>query len=470
MKQLNGNYTIVGTIVFIVVVFVWIMIYINDKSTIWYDSLDENKTNHAYGIKLFKDLVKENLAEEDRFFTINKPLRTFLGDEKNATYMYVGNSFLYFTSKDKNAFLKFISSGNNAFIATNAFPDELLEDIIHAKYYTIINDSTKNITTQAIPDSSTNEINEQGQEEVEVVEEEAEVIEEESSTNNDSIINFHNVITSDRKSYLSIYANNGFKLRYNKVDNYKPDSIFDVSEISDSLPLWTASKFEILAKNENNKAVYIKIPYGKGAIYLWVNPFVLGNINMIDSHGPELFSFIFKDFKKQTVYWEKFHLQRNDKGENQQRFNNSLSYILSQRELKWGWYILLATGLLYLIFNIKKRQKSIPVFQLPENTTEEYLETISRLYQSENDNHLGILRMKLDHLFVFIRQKFKITLREDKEEFIHRLHLVSGIDKTLIESLITYHGLLNNIDMLDKKYHKEIIEVINKFYAHTSNQ
>ena len=132
---------------------------------------------------------------------------------------------------------------------------------------------------------------------------------------------------------------------------------------------------------------------------------------------------------------------------------------------------MLATGILYLIFNLKRRQKNIEVYKLPENTTEEYLETIARLYKSESGNDAEILQMKINHLFIFIRQTFKITLREDNDEFVNKLHAVAGFDKELIVKLIMHQQMLKNARSLDDKiYFKEVIIDINKFYWHLSKK
>ncbi|MEY5047559.1 MAG: hypothetical protein RLZZ175_918 [Bacteroidota bacterium] len=486
MKKLQGNFTTKAIIFVLVAALVGVIIYINSTTIDWYSEYDEEKTTHPYGIKLFKDLVQDNLAEEDKFFTVNKPWRSFMGKAKNATYVFTERGQLYFTDEDKKAFLKFIDEGNNAFIASENFPHELLEDIIPTQIEEIeqeeideneepseITDSTNTTTYADSTIVDTTVVFEEQEVESPIVEE---VIEKTVDSLKKTIKKTHyqNIILSQKQGYLNVYsADNKFKVRYNKINNYKKVNDYFVNSISDSISILSKVKIEILARDEQNHAVYIKIPYGKGGIYLWVNPFVLGNINLIDKHTPQLFSLLFKDFKKGTVYWEKYHKVYHNKNENGDgpNFNNSLSYILSQRELKWAWYILLATGILYLIFNLKRRQKHIEVYKLPENTTEEYLETIARLYKSESGNDAEILQMKINHLFIFIRQTFKITLREDNDEFVNKLHAVAGFDKELIVKLIMHQQMLKNARSLDDKiYFKEVIIDINKFYSHLSKK
>ena len=79
--------------------------------------------------------------------------------------------------------------------------------------------------------------------------------------------------------------------------------------------------------------------------------------------------------------------------------------------------------------------------------------------------------MKINHLFIFIRQTFKITLREDNDEFVNKLHAVAGFDKELIVKLIMHQQMLKNAHSLDDKiYFKEVIIDINKFYSHLSKK
>ena len=451
MNYTKKNNALVGAIVGIVVIIVALIYYLNDNKTEWWATLNQEKTNHAYGIKLFKDLVKDNLAHDDEFFTINKPLKTFLKDSKKATYMYVCNNNLYFTDEDQKAFLHFIAAGNKAFIASNIFQEELLGKIIKTRFATA--------NPEYVPDTASyNESENEYNEEIPVVEEAAP---------QDSNFYHRDVVWYEKKNQLTVHNNDYKTFIFNKLNNYKLDTnYFTLHSFNDSIQDWTESKIEVLATDHDQKAIYIKINYGKGAIYWWLNPWTLGNINLLNKNGKTQFQYTFKDFNKSTVYWEKFHeLPQKNNSNPGQNIKSALAYILSESSLKWAWYLLLLAGILYTIFNFKRRQKQIPIHQIPENTTEEYLQTIAQLYQSESGSELGILRMKLAHIMTYIRVKYKITLKEDKDEFIHRVHVVSGVEKEVLTMLLVHINTLNKANYIDKEHINDVMADINKFYG-----
>jgi len=54
-----------------------------------------------------------------------------------------------------------------------------------------------------------------------------------------------------------------------------------------------------------------------------------------------------------------------------------LKYILSQESLKWAYYILIVSIIVYIIFQGKRKQRVIPLIPPLKNTTLEFVRIIA---------------------------------------------------------------------------------------------
>lgn len=205
------------------------------------------------------------------------------------------------------------------------------------------------------------------------------------------------------------------------------------------------------------KPVLIKYQVGKGSLYLCCQPLLLTNYFLKEKEGHLFFNALFKDFKRPNLYYNTYtHYNKNDKGN---KNFTPLRYILSQPALKWSFYILLGLLVFFFIFFSKRRQKIIPVLPLKENSTIEYVETISRLYQSRKA-HRDVLDILSKNFYKFIYHKYGIRFKQFDEEFALKLSKISGIGTEQIRSIFedidkyVYHRSEVNALKLNEFYNK----------------
>ncbi len=65
-----------------------------------------------------------------------------------------------------------------------------------------------------------------------------------------------------------------------------------------------------------------------------------------------------------------------------------LSFILSQRALRWAWFTLLGTVLLFVLFRSKRKQRIIPLVKPNRNTTLAYAQLLGSLQLKEKQNNV----------------------------------------------------------------------------------
>lgn len=210
------------------------------------------------------------------------------------------------------------------------------------------------------------------------------------------------------------------------------DFRFIKSAIDQFFSKFDTLKTTVLSVNNKNRPVFIKIAYGRGNFFIHANPVCFSNYFLLTNNNAlytaKALSYLPKDIKK--IYWDEFY-KLGPEGA-----GTPLRFFLSNQYLRWALRIALAALLLYVFFEMKRRQRIIPVSEPLKNSTLDFVKTVAAVYFNEKDNK-GIADKKTKHFFDFVRNRFNITAQTSDEDFIEKLHRKSGVEKEQIEDLVS---------------------------------
>ena len=132
---------------------------------------------------------------------------------------------------------------------------------------------------------------------------------------------------------------------------------------------------------------FFKLDIGKGAVYIHLNPLMLSNVNMVDSTGAEYAAGVLAHFGEKEIIWDLASVNLpTEKAKKRKKpdapAQSPFEYIFSQRSLRLSWYLFLGLSFLYVLFGARRRQRIVPVLPTNQNTSLEFIQTISRLYFS----------------------------------------------------------------------------------------
>lgn len=207
---------------------------------------------------------------------------------------------------------------------------------------------------------------------------------------------------------------------------------------------------------------FIKLSHGKGSIYLYSNPLVFTNYHFRNQAVFEYTQGILSLIPHVKMYY--LHPDYYDPSTYPPPVSESpLRFILSNPPLKWAWYLVLLITLLYVLNSVRRSQKPIPVFTLPENETAAYLDVVYRLYQKEG-HHKDIIGVQEKMLKRHLRNKYRLNFNSRNENFYadasNRLQMPADYIKGLFTKL---DRAKNNSTLSDEEF-KEIIANIKEFY------
>lgn len=223
----------------------------------------------------------------------------------------------------------------------------------------------------------------------------------------------------------------------------------------DKVPSWNSS--EILSHNRDGRSVFVRLDRGEGAFFIHSIPLLFTNYSMVDPVNQEYIARSFSFLPPQTTYWDEYYKP------GKLHMKSPVNFILNQRSLQWSWYLLLATIVLFIIFEGKRRQRVIPLVEPPANDTLEFTKTVGRLYFLHGD-HKDIAEKKIKFLNEYIRNRWGIPTRSYNPDFRQRLSQKSGVKRAVIDQIFDAAEKIADLKKIDQPTLHHLHAQIEEFY------
>lgn len=200
---------------------------------------------------------------------------------------------------------------------------------------------------------------------------------------------------------------------------------------------------------------FARLPYGEGYFYFHTTPLVLSNYPLLDTTAQPYADALIAHLAAHTDrvildevngVTEAFSRRRNERMDNPWDLpdgldnDTPLSFILDQPSLAWAWYLLLGSGLLYVLFRAKRRQRVIPVVPTNRNTSLDYIQTVGQLY-FQREHHKKLIQQQMRLLLRHLRDRYHVATNQLDSRFVEETAARSGIAAAHIQ---------RTLDMFDR--------------------
>ncbi len=223
------------------------------------------------------------------------------------------------------------------------------------------------------------------------------------------------------------------------------------------------SKFDttnslVLGFSKDSLVNFIKISHGRGHFFINTNPLAFTNYNLLLRNNYEYVSKSLSFLPNRNTIWDEYYKP------NKKISRTPLRYILSNKALKYAYYLLIVGIFIYIIFESKRKQKIIPVINAPKNTSLEFINTISRLYYSKG-NHRDIAIKKFKYFIDFLNSKYFIS--DYNKEDINKIAEKTGVNSVLINDIFTRYNNIVECKNISSDQLIKFNDKIEKFYSQT---
>jgi hypothetical protein len=202
------------------------------------------------------------------------------------------------------------------------------------------------------------------------------------------------------------------------------------------------NSIEVLSfkKTEDDKKlpILIKIPIGKGHLYLGTEPVAFTNYNLLHSNNHLYAEGILSYLPNQKTYFPVDALD-GQSVESQ----SILRFVLQNKALRWAWYMFLITLLTFTFFTAKRKQRIIPIITPLKNTTVDFTKTVSNLY-IQNKDYNDIAQKSIIYTLEKIRRQYGIETSTMDKQFVEKVHLKTDKSIQDIENFIAYTQKIRN--------------------------
>lgn len=218
------------------------------------------------------------------------------------------------------------------------------------------------------------------------------------------------------------------------------------------------SRALVLGEQQQHRANFVKYSYGKGALYILPNPKLFTNYSLLKDEGVDYAS------KALSYLPSVKHLIMDEYFTRPSTENQSILRVLFHyNELRWAYYISIFSLLAFVVFEVKRRQRIIPVIERLKNTTVEFVEVVGRVYYQQRNNS-DIAEKKVTYLLEYIRAKYRLKTMDLGLEFKNALINISGAEADLVGELLKEISYLNTDRKVSDQQLIRLNKLMEEFY------
>ena len=356
----------------------------------------------------------------------------------DANYVFVGE-YAYYNQRDITHLLSFVERGNNAFIAADRLPEELAEQLYGSDCYYEEYDIYNGQPSYYYQDDG--------------------------PAYTDSVV----LTLSD---YDASY-------QLSNIYKFKPYSSYwsHIPEYHLCDPELDNSSVGYIATGDTSHIAYVRLAWGDGAFYFNTLPQFFTNYYLVDTiHQDYAEGALAMSLTDGPVFWDEAsrvppavarqrrqqqqqnRVPREFQGRNLLSGNEALSYIQNQPSLALAWYLIIVAVFLYVFFRGKRRQRIIPIINRRENSSQRFIDTLSRLV-FQKGNHAALARQELRSLKFHLLDKYGIRWQSSDPLPENFAELTGASSEVIVRANIEI-SIINSSQAIDEsalvKFHRAI--------------
>jgi hypothetical protein len=223
---------------------------------------------------------------------------------------------------------------------------------------------------------------------------------------------------------------------------------------------------EKIGGDELDHVNFLHFRAGRGHLYFHLAPLAFSNYFLLHKKNIEYyektFSLLSPSIKK--IAWDEYYLRKRFT-ENEEK-SGWMKVLFRFPELKAALLTAILTLLLFVLIEMRRKQRHIPVMAKPRNDSLDFVKTIGRLYHDKSD-HKNLCHKMSSYFLEYIRTRFNLLTNKLDQDFIKSLHIKSGYPENEISEIVSFINYLEGSNAISDdqliSYHKKL----ESFYQNT---
>lgn len=260
---------------------------------------------------------------------------------------------------------------------------------------------------------------------------------------------------------LRIYLN---KPPYGKQTNYS----YPGKKLDASFSKINQNTTEIVGEDYLGHPNFIRLRAGKGNFYLQLAPLAFTNYFLLhkDNAGYYERALSVINSSATKVVWDEYYLNKKMLNDNKEQKKNWFSVLSRYPALKAALLTAIFALLLYVLLEMRRKQRIIPVIKAPKNDSMDFVKTIGRLYFDKGD-HKNLCHKMSSYFLEHVRNKYKLLTGSSDEEFIKKLQYKSGVSEQEVRGIVSFIRYLDDAPEISHTQLTNFYKQVESFYKKT---
>lgn len=218
------------------------------------------------------------------------------------------------------------------------------------------------------------------------------------------------------------------------------------------------AKATVLGTDGSGDVNFIKYSLGKGTLYLNANPLMFTNYSIFNrkstGYASTALSFVKND---DNVIWDQYYAVGREDDE------SSMRVFLRNPSMRWAFYIAFFSLVIFVLYEIKRRQRIIPLIEPLENETLSFVNVVGQVYYEQRDN-TNISNKKVLYFLEHVRTAYNLKTHPLDDAFADSLAQKTGIEHAFAIKLVNYLNYIGNKTNITVSELKGLNKHIEEFY------
>lgn len=211
-------------------------------------------------------------------------------------------------------------------------------------------------------------------------------------------------------------------------------------------------------KDKVGRPNFIRYDYGEGSITMIATPLVFSNYFLLQESNKDYLDAIWQSVNGPVyqIYWANYNYRMPNE--------STFAILWRNKATRWALIMILIAAATYLLFQIKRRQRMIPIMPKATNSSVAFIETVGMLYYNKGD-HANLAQKMEQHFLEWVRQKLHLNTNLLNDVFAQQLSNKTGVALNEVNELLSiiHQSRLQNQNLNDEMlfdlYHR-----IQQFY------
>jgi hypothetical protein len=197
-------------------------------------------------------------------------------------------------------------------------------------------------------------------------------------------------------------------------------------------------------------------------VYFNASPLLFTNYGLLQPKGVNYAAIALSNLKTtDNILWDEYYTQGRSGEESMMRV------FLQNPMLKSAFYIALFSLLAFVLYEMKRRQRIIPIIEPLNNTAVDFANVVGQVYYEQRNNH-NIAEKKMVYFLEFVRAQYYLKTNQLDDEFTRTLAQKSGLEMPVVQKLIWQFITIKNGQQVSDKELIELNRNIEQFYTQSS--